>query len=154
MRRLPENKNCAKCGKKINYWNIAYDSGNSYIIDDTYNIELDKRFPEHPYKEKKLCRTCYEQVWKEAPPLPNQTKMEKDQKNKVTISTLLYFILIIITLYQLFSGGWALLNAVNISGLSKEASFYGMITFVYSMLLIAFFWGIVYYLGKAINSRQ
>ena len=154
MRRLPENTNCAKCGKKLNFWNIGYDSGYSYIIDDTYNITLDRRFPEHPYKGKKLCRSCYKEVWEQAPPLPQQTKTEVKPTPKFTISILMPIILIILTIYQLFIGVQALRIILTSPILSQEVLVSEIMTFVYSVLFIVFLWGVLYYLEKASYSKQ
>ena len=154
MRRLPENTNCAKCGKKLNFWNIGYDSGYSYIIDDTYNITLDRRFPEHPYKGKKLCRSCYKEVWEQAPPLPQNANATVNPTRKFTISILMPLILIILTVIQLYTGVKALWIVLTSPGVSQEAQTMAILVFIYPLLFIAFLWGVLYYLEKANYSKQ
>ena len=146
---MSENTNCAKCGKKIGFWNLGYDSGDSYLIDDTYNIELDKRFPEHPYKGKKLCRSCYKEIWEKAPSLP-----QMHPKRKFTISSLMPFALIVLTIIQLISTSWALWMAYTSIGASQELKTSAIAGFVSSLMLIVFLWGVLYYLHKASYSKQ
>lgn len=62
--------NCAKCGKEFGLYTTRYASGTLYDAEMGFELSLDDRCPENPYREKNLCKKCYKEVYENAPELP------------------------------------------------------------------------------------
>jgi hypothetical protein len=61
---------CAKCGRDFGLYTTKYASGTLYDAEMGFELSLDDRYPENPYREKNLCKKCYEEVYENAPELP------------------------------------------------------------------------------------
>lgn len=68
---------CAKCGKKFGRFSEKWNTEQAY-----YDLPLNERYPDNPYKGKYLCWECYKETYKNAPALP--VKKSANDKSTVT----------------------------------------------------------------------